>query len=154
MDEQQAVDPIEQRKAPYRAKWKGAALLEQVRQMKQLQEHKEVSEALLKEYNAELDVLRLETIPERMETDGVENVRYEGIGRVSLTGDLYVSVKAGEKESLFGWLKKRKLQDLIVPQINASTLKAFIKGRIKDGKEFPQDFLNVTPYTRASITKG
>lgn len=118
------------------------------------QERKEAIEDTLKEANAEFDVLRLELVPTLMEDQGVEKVTYEGIGRVSLTADVYVSTNKAKAPGLFAWLKKRKLGDLIQPTINSSTLKAFVRDRMKAGKEYPKDFLNVTAFTRASITKG
>ena len=115
---------------------------------------KDKAEADLAVINAELDVLRFELIPEKMDEMGVERISFEGIGRISLTGDMLVSVKAGGKEGLFDWLKKQKLGDLIQPSINPSTLKAFVKDRAKKGLEVPTECLNVTPITRASITKA
>lgn len=115
------------------------------------QDEKERLEGLLKEANAAFDVIRLELLPTLMEDRGIEKVTYEGLGRVQLAADLYVSTKKGEKDGLFKWLKARKLGSLIQPGVNSSTLKAFIKERIEKGKEIPSDYLNVTPFTRASI---
>jgi hypothetical protein len=129
-------------------------LLALIKEMCEYSAKKEALEDELKVVNARYDVLRLEAIPERMDADGVENMKVEGIGRVSLTADLLVSVRGGAKESLFGWFRDNGLSDMIQPTVNASTLKAFVKGRMKGGKSVPEEFLNVTPITRASITKG
>lgn len=143
------------RKVAYREKYKGITdIAHLVREMKRVQDAKVAADEVAKEWNAEFDVLRLEILPTVCEDQGVEGMRVEGIGRLNLTADLYVSVKSGQKEGWFGWLKKNKLSDLIVPSVNASTLKAWAKDRIKKGKPVPDEFLNVTPYQRASITKG
>lgn len=150
-----ANDTGPDRKQQYRDKYKGNRDLPFLtREMKRVQDEKERAEAILKEWNAEFDVLRLEVIPTVCEDLGVEGMRVEGVGRLGLTADLYVSVKSGQKEGWFGWLRKNRLSDLIVPSVNSSTLKAWVKDRIKKGKPVPEEFLNVTPFQRASITKG
>lgn len=142
----------QERMQAFRKEFGGLDLHGLVKKMQEVRAQKDGMEAELKSINAAFDVLRFELIPSKMEETGVETVRYEGIGRVSLTADLRVTVK--EKDNLFAWLKKHKMGDLIVPGINGSTLKAWLKGRIKSGKEYPSEYLNVTPITRASITKG
>lgn len=143
---------FEEAKAKARKAFDGMKLKELVEHMNRGRLEKEKLESQLREVNAWYDVLRFEKVPERMEADGVENVRYDGIGRVSLTADLYVQVK--DQKELNLWLRTKKLGDLIKQVVHPSTLKAFIKSRIKDGKEYPTDFVKVTPITRASITKG
>lgn len=139
----------------YRSEHKGKSLKDLVLAMQKIQARKVAVEADLKNVNAEFDVLRFELIPEKMDEDGVERISYDGVGRVSLTGDLRVHTPAGAKAHLFAWFKKHKLADLIVPTVNSSTLKSWVKQRIKEGKELPPgEMLNVTPITRASITKG
>jgi hypothetical protein len=141
------------RMVKWREKYKGLKLKELVILMDGAQRRKEQLEDQLKDINAEFDVLRFELVPGALEDAGVENVRYEGIGRVSTTADLRLSLLKADQPTFFSWLKKNKLDDLIQPTVNSSTLKAWVKGRIKAGKEVP-DVIAVTPITRASITKG
>lgn len=141
-------------KSTARTKYRGIELKELVEAMHRGRTAKEKAEAELLEINAFYDVLRYECVPEAMDRAGVHNVTYDGIGRVSLTPDVFVSTKPGAKDALFAWLKKNKLADLIQPTINSSTLKAWVKDRIKAGKKVPSEHLNVTPVTRASITKA
>lgn len=104
--------------------------------------------------NAWLDVLRMEAIPQKVEAMGLASpVKLEGIGRISLVTDVLVSVKGGMKEQLFSWLTENGMADLIQPNLNAGTLKAWTKGRIKDGKDYPADMLNITMIEKASILK-
>lgn len=138
----------------FRDKYKGEKLLPLVQAMQKVQARKEALEEDLKNVNAEFDVLRFEAIPERMEIDKVENVRYEGIGLVTLTGDIRMNVLAANRQNLFSWFRKNKLGDLISETVNSSTLKSWVKKRMKEGKPYPSELLNVTPITRASIRKG
>lgn len=153
-DQTEELGTFDKAKAEARDWVNGKTLLELAVKMKEIGELKDSQEEDMKETNAWYDVLRMEAIPQKMEAEKLESpVKFEGVGRVSLTTDLLVSVKGGMKENLYAWLNNNKLADIIQPSINASTLKAFIKGRIKAGKEYPDECLNVTPIEKASILK-
>lgn len=128
-------------------------LIELIKEMYIIQGEKEDVEGDLKNLNKHLDFLRFTKIPQVMEDQGIKNISVEGVGRVSLTADMHVSVKAEMKEMFYTWLRDNGRQDLIQPTINSSTLKATVKNMVKTGEEIPDDLLNVSPFTRASITK-
>jgi len=128
-------------------------LIELIKEMYIIQGEKEDVEGDLKNLNKHLDFLRITKIPQVMEDQGIKNISVEGVGRVSLTADMHVSVKAEMKEMFYTWLRDNGRQDLIQPTINSSTLKATVKNMVKTGEEIPDDLLNVSPFTRASITK-
>ncbi len=151
---EEALGRSEQFKQDARIEYKKWDLMKMVREMAEQQGRKLSAEDKLKEINARLDVLRLELIPAEMENRGLESFKLEGVGRVSLTADLYARITAGKTDEFFQWLKDQKLGSLIKAAINPSTLKAFVKGRIKDGKEIPEGMVSVTPFQRASITKS
>jgi hypothetical protein len=65
-------------------------------------------------------------------------------------GDICLPEKKAE---FFDWLRDNGRGDLLQENINPSTLKATVKGLVKNGEEIPEDLLNVSPFTRASITK-
>lgn len=150
MDEEEKVYP----KDEWRSLYTTTDLLACVHAMAAVKAEKEGLEEQLGEVNAHYDVLRMEVVPQKMEEGGHEMLKIKGIGRVTLTGDLFVSTKKGAGGGLIAWFRKNKLGDIIKDTINSSTLKAFVKGRMKDGKPYPEEFLNITPVTRASITKG
>jgi hypothetical protein len=140
-------------KDEFRDMYKDTDLLSCVHAMHKVRARKDKGEETMAKINAEYDVLRIEIIPKKMEDQGLEILKVKGVGRVSLTGDMYVQQK--DKNGLFTWLRKSKLADLITEGVNSSTLKAFLKERIKGGKTIPPDtVIKITPYTRASITKG
>jgi hypothetical protein len=152
-DEFEDSGVFEQAKATARQMYSTMPLMDLIKAMDSVGKNKDAMAEEMKVINAHYDVLRLEVIPERMDSEGIENLRVEGIGRVSLTGDMFVGVKPGAREELYEWLKANRLGDLIQATVNASTLKSFVKRRIKDGNPYPTELLNVTPITRASITK-
>jgi hypothetical protein len=135
------------------AKYDGLSLVDLVHAMSTMQSRKEVLEDQLKIVNKEFDFLRITKIPTKMEEDGVDRINVTGIGRVSLTADMHVSVKADQKAEFFVWLRDNGRGDLLQENINPSTLKAAVKKMFREGEEVPDTLLNVSPFTRASITR-
>lgn len=136
------------------AKYDNLSLVELVHEMADVRAKKDSLEAALKEVNEEFDFLRITKIPTQMRDDGVDRIAVAGVGRVSITGDLHVSIKAEKKEAFYDWLRDNGREDLISETVNASTLKATVKKMFQSGEIVPEDLLNVSPFERASITKG
>lgn len=134
--------------------YKGLDTLSVIREMKAVQAKKEELDEALSLVNKRYDYIRLQVIPNRFDNEGITNMKVEGVGRVQLTGDLYTSIKAGQKEAAYQWLSDTGHGDVIQPNINPSTMKAMIKAMIGKGEEIPEEFFTVTPFTRASITKA
>lgn len=99
------------------------------------------------------DIMRTKTIPETMERMEVKTATFTGLGRVQLAADLYCSTKKGEKPAAMQWLRDCGYEEMIAETYNASSMKALVRQLIVDGTEVP-GFLNVTPFTRASIVKA
>jgi hypothetical protein len=99
------------------------------------------------------DIMRTKTIPETMEQMEVKSATFAGLGRVQLAADLYCSTKKGEKPAAMAWLRDCGYNDMIAETYNATSMKALIRQLIVDGVEVPE-FLNVTPFVRASIVKA
>lgn len=136
------------------AEYDKMTLVELVREMRNVQSAKESAEDVVKALNKKFDFLRITKIPQVMEDEGIQRLSVDGVGRVSLTADMHVSVKEGQKEAFYSWLRDNGREDLIQPTVNSSTLKATVKNMVKQGEVFPDELLNVNPFTRASITKG
>lgn len=120
--------------------------------MRDLQEQKESLDADSKDITIQLDEIRLKKIPELMEALEVKNATFDGIGRVQLATDLYCSTKVGQKDAAMQWLRDMDLGEMVSETYNASSMKALVRRLIEDGAEIPE-FLNVTPFVRASIVK-
>jgi len=136
------------------ANYDGMTLMELIREMRRVQMAKDETETELKKLNKHFDFLRITKVPQMMEDEGIRNLNVEGVGRVSLTADMHVSIKDGQKESFYEWLRDNGRSDLIQPNVNPSTLKATVKNMVKEGEVVPEEMLNVSPFTRASITKA
>ena len=129
-------------------------LVELIAAMSQVQAAKEDLEQQLKAVNRTFDFLRITKIPAKMEDEGIARLAVNGIGRVSLTSDMHVSIKSDRKEDFYQWLSDNGRGDLVQNSVNPSTLKAAVKKMFQNGEEFPEDMLNVSPFTRASITRS
>ena len=122
-------------------------------EMKSLQDQKDTLDEQVKLIVARLDTLRLKEIPEMMDTLEVKNTTFEGLGRVQLASDLYCSTKAGQKDKAMQWLRDCGYEEMISESYNATSMKALVRRLIVDGTEIPE-FMNVTPFMRASIVKA
>lgn len=134
-------------------KYRNMTTLEIIKAMSEKQAEKEAAEDRLKEIDKEYDFIRLNLIPSRFEEEGIEGMKVGGVGRVSLTGDMCVSLVKEHKDEAYQFFRDLNMGDLIQETINSSTLKAAIKGLIKKGEEIPENLVKVTPFTRASITR-
>lgn len=122
-------------------------------EMRQLQARKEELEELVKATNAQLDALRLRVIPDLMAELECKTATFPGIGRVQLAGDLHCSTVAGQKDAAMQWLRDCGYADMIQETYNASSMKALVRRLIEEGAEIPE-FMNINPFTRASIVKA
>jgi hypothetical protein len=123
-------------------------------QMKAAQERKDAVEETLKGINAELDLLRLRKIPEKMEALGLRNATFEGLGRVQLAEDIYASTREGKKDEGIRWLRDCGYDGMITEGYNASSVKALFRRMIREAQPIPDEIFSVTPFTRASIVKA
>lgn len=111
-----------------------------------------VGEMVKSPLEAIYDMLRFAIIPARMEAEGITSITVEGIGRCNAVPD--VQVKQLDKTALYDWLVENELEDMIVQSVNAQTLAAFVRNRIKDGKTLPAiEVLDVKAIQRAQITR-
>ena len=104
------------------------------------------------EFNKRYDYIRLNLIPGLMEESDISTVTYEDVGRITVTGDIYASIPAASRDDAYSWLRENGFGDLITDYVHPGTLKSFLKGQIKKGREIPE-FFRVHPFERASITK-
>ena len=104
-------------------------------------------------YNGLYDKIRFNLLPNVMEQKDIESFTVSGIGRVSLTSDVRVSIPAAKKQDAYDWLDENGHGDLIQMTINAGTLNAFARRKLRDGEPLPEAFFKVVPFTRATITR-
>lgn len=108
----------------------------------------EAKKAIGKAYNH----VRMSCLPEKMGEEGLDGLRVEGVGRVSITADIHA--RTLDKEGAFIWLEENGHGDIVQETVNAGTLKALLRRRLREGEEIPETLFKVSPFERASITKA
>lgn len=130
----------------------GCSLNEGVYLQRDLRDLNDKAEELKTALGKVYDWSRTALVPDLMESNGVELVKLEGVGRVSLTSDLSASMP--DKAAGYAWLIENEAGDLITETVNSSTLKAWLRRRMKDGLDVPEDIFKISMFTRSTITKA
>lgn len=95
-----------------------------------------------------------EHLPTVFDHDGVTSIPLAEGYRVGVSAQFRASIKAGQKDAAYDWLVKHKLQDLITPTVNASSLSSTAKRMLEDeNKELPSELFNVALVPTTSVTK-
>lgn len=126
--------------------------VEIVRVMAALKDLNEEAENVKKSAGKVYDHVRTLVLPDKMDEEGLDNMRVSGIGRVSVTTDVRASLV--DKDAGYRWLEEHGHGDMITETVNASALKGLLRRMLKDGREVPEDTFKVSPFNRASITKA
>ena len=129
-------------------------LQELARELSQLKSAKDKIEDELSAINKRIEILARQEIPEAMDEAGVQNVKFEGIGKIYLKGDVFASIPAESRDAAYEWLELTGRGSLIKPTVNSSSLKAAVKEWLNQGEEIPEELIKVTPYTQAVLTRS
>lgn len=114
----------------------------------------------LKEQQGRYDQLRKTLIPEEMQRVGLVNAAGKGKftlssgATISLRGDLFCGYKKEDEEAVFEWLSENGHGRLIKPGVHHTTLRAFAKEQMEEGKELPKDLFNVHPFSTATLRRN
>jgi hypothetical protein len=121
--------------------------------LRELKDLKESQEDGLKDTNRVIEVITKNVLPEKMDEQGIQNVKIDGVGRVSLRGEVYASILAENRDRAYAWLRETGRASLITNTVNPSTLKAAAREWLKNGEEIPE-FIKITPVTVATLTRN
>lgn len=119
--------------------------------LKSMQDLNDRAKAVKSAIGQVYDHLRIQALPAQMEAEGKEGMKVTGLGRVTLTGDMHVSV--ANKSEAKEWLTEIGEEELITETVNASSLKALLRRMMRNGQEVPEDLFRITLFTRATVTK-
>lgn len=101
------------------------------------------------ELEKEYDFLRTVIIPPKLEEAGMKSFKLESGKGIRVQDEVFVNVKAENFEAFKNWLIEQGEAGIIKETVHPSTLKSFITGRIKDGKEYPMAEVNVLVVPKA-----
>lgn len=123
--------------------------------LQELRDEKEQLEISLKETNAMIEAVEQDLVA-AMVTAELDSFKRNGHS-YSLKVDTYASAKAECKEELFEALRNNDAGDLVQEQVNANSLRAFVKElKANNDDEIPEwivDFINVYEKTKIAIRK-
>lgn len=124
--------------------------------LQELRDAKEHLEASLKETNEMIEAIEQDLV-QAMLTAELDSFKRNG-HTYSLKVDTFASAKAECKEELFKALRENNAGDLVQEQVNANSLRAFVKElKANNDDEIPDwiaDYINVYEKTKIAVRKS
>lgn len=124
--------------------------------LQELRDEKEQLEIALKETNGMIEAVEQDLVA-AMVTAELDSFKRNG-HTYSLKVDTYASAKSDRKEELFEALRNNNAGDLVQEQVNANSLRAFVKElKANNDDEIPSwivDYINVYEKTKISVRKS
>lgn len=128
-------------------------LTKMTKDLRKLKDAKQEIEAKLKEINGGIRRLAEQVIPEYMDENEIEKHSVKGVGTIFLVTKVYANVKAEDKEAFFAELREAGNGDLIKETVHPSTLNAFAKEMLSNGKALPET-LTARLYPTANLRRS
>src|SRR5574344_935252 len=123
--------------------------------LQELRDEKDALDTRTKEVNAELEKIETQLV-DAMVTAELDSFKRNGHS-YSLKNDTFASAKADCKEELFAALRNNDAGDLVQEQVNANSLRAFVKElKANNDDEIPKwiaDYINVYEKTKIAVRK-
>lgn len=130
--------------------------LQMADRLQELRDEKEQLEMALKETNGMIEAVEQDLVV-AMVTAELDSFKRNG-HTYSLKVDTYASAKADRKDELFEALRNNNAGDLVQEQVNANSLRAFVKElKANNDDEIPEwivNYINVYDKTKISVRKS
>lgn len=97
--------------------------------------------------------LKEDLVPAAFDREKITTFTLAAGFRVTTSIALRASIKAGERDNAFEWLRANAMGDLITEVVNASTLSATARTMAEEGRELPDRHFNSHLQNNTSITK-
>lgn len=124
--------------------------------LQELRDEKEQLELRTKEVNGEIEIIEQQLV-EAMITAELDSFKRNGHS-YSLKNETFASAKAETKEELFEALRNNDAGELVQEQVNANSLRAFVKElKSNNNDEIPDwiiNYINVYEKTKISVRKA
>ena len=124
--------------------------------LQELRDEKEQLELALKETNGMIEAIEQDLVA-AMITAELDSFKRNG-HTYSLRVDTFATAKADRKEELFDALRNNNAGDLVQEQVNANSLRAFVKElKANNDDEIPEwiaDYINVYDKTKIAVRKS
>lgn len=130
--------------------------LQMADRLQELRDEKEQLEIALKETNGMIEAVEQDLVA-AMITAELDSFKRNG-HTYSLKVDTYASARADRKEELFEALRNNNAGELIQEQVNANSLRAFVKElKTNNNDEIPEwivDYIHIYDKTKISVRKS
>ena len=109
---------------------------------KNIQYHEEMTKALKKDEKELVET----TIPSLMALRGIASFSTEDLS-IDLEEQVFAKIPASKKEAAFAWLRDHNeaglIKEELVTSVHPQTLKAWVRGKLKEEAELPHDLFGV-----------
>lgn len=131
----------------------GQGVVELTRAFVKLRVLKDQIDEALKPFNDFYLETKDKRVPQAFELAGVPSVSLEEGFRVTIAHNVRASIKGGQKEAAFEWLRANGLGDIVTETVNSSTLSAVARTMAEENREFDADLFSVAILPTTSVTK-
>lgn len=128
-------------------------LTDMARKLRELKDKKQIMEDDLDIVNHDIKELETQLLPTYMTDNDIDKISIDGVGTVYLNRDVFVHVRAEDRDKLHQWLRDDGNGDVIKEQVAPQTLKALAKARLTEGKALP-DFIQAAFVETARIRRA
>jgi len=104
----------------------------------------------IKDFEAVISVVQGVLIPESFEREQLQTLTTMNGDRLTVVMKLYASVNGENKDKAYKWLRDNGHGAMIQETINASSLSAFAKAELAEGRELPDEIFSI--FTKPSTT--
>ena len=136
-----------------RKELEGMSLVDLARILKNLSDSHAALKSDAAELYKEIEAISIGIIPEMMADQEITTMNIEGVGRLQTRADAWVTILKADKPEFMQWCIDSGNAPLVTEHIHPATLKAFIKGRVAEGKEYPQHLVKYEAYEKAMVVK-
>lgn len=127
-------------------------VIHHARRLRWLKNKKELLESELKVINTERLALEEHTLPKLMEDHDIERMKIKDVGTLYTQSAVRAYILVADVLEAHQWFKDNGHGALVKETVHHSTLKAWVKEQIENGKDVPSN-LNAKAYTVARIRK-
>lgn len=97
--------------------------------------------------------IKEERLPASFDAMGVPTINLDEGYRVTVAHATRASIKGGQRDAAFEWLRDNGLEDIVTATVNASTLSAVAKTMAEENKELPEELFQTYVQPTTSVTK-
>jgi hypothetical protein len=120
---------------------------------RQLRTARDILDEQLKQFNNALSHVEGGLLPESFDREQLQTLTLSNGDRVTIVQKLYASIGPDGKDAAYAWLHDNGHGDLIQETINSSSLSAFAKQELAEGRELPENIFATFIKPSTSLTR-